>query len=291
MEEWSLEEKEDGNSIGESKVILGERTKLPYILSVVLLALVAVSSAGGLFLDEIYQETTIMEEVWMGFDLIGLFVFVPLLGTSLTLSVKNHERAKLLLIGTTFFVLINFIGRLFSTQYNIFFPIYVGTVVLSGLILIFLLRNPDIKKIGYHFGQSAPIKSTAGYMGAVCGILIALHALIYILFWINGELPQFFIDNDFFIRLVSTIDLIFIVPVGLTGAIWLWKGKSWGYVYSIGWNLGVTIHYGALSSASLMAFQTGTPENIYELAIWIPIAVASLIITVIMLDRMKTFNR
>ncbi len=290
MEEWTLDGGKKDPAV-EKNSILGTRSKSTHLMIFLVLVLLAFTSAAGLLIEGVYEDPTHIKEAFLGIDLITLTVAVPLLGISLILSLRGKERAKLISFGTIYFALKSYTFRLFGADYNYLFLTYVATFILSIFVLYLLLDDPETKRIGYHFDDSVPSRMVTIYMGVISSILIAVQVVIYIIFCYNGELPQFFFNGDFLSKIISILDLAFIVPPGLLASYWLWKEKPLGKVLAIGWNLGLSIYYGSLSSAALMAFQTGETENIYELGLWVPIAVASLIIVVVLLDRMKVFKK
>jgi len=286
MDEWSLDEKttpEDEEDWGA-----GSKTRPAYAVSIIVLALMVVASAGGLLLDNIYHDIHVIEEGWIGNALISLVVGAPILGGSMILSLRGYKAARLVWMGMLYFALTNYTLHLFGAEFNLFFPLYVVIVVLSTLALLLSYRATNEKEISRLIRYNIPMKWVGVFIAGVSIVLIAFHSAIYLRFFLAEEIPNIVLGTSHMTKMVSAVNLLLIVPIGIASAFWIWGRNPWGHLLSIIWNVNLVIYMAALSSAALAAFQTGYLENLDEFGLWISIAVGCLIVVVVLLDRMET---
>ncbi len=289
MDEWSLEGKETVESEEESWTV-GTKTKPAYLISIIILALMILASAGGLVLENVYQDIPVIQAGWEGNALISLVVGVPVLAGSIVLSLRGNRGAKLVWMGMLYFALTNYALHLFGAEFNLFFPLYLGIVVLSIVALLLSYRSTDEKEISRLIRRNIPIKWVGVFIAGVSLLLIAFHSAIYLRFVFTEEVPQIVLGSGYMTRIVSAVNLLFVVPLGIASSFWIWDRKPWGHLLSIVWNVNLVVYTAALSSATLAAFETDYLNNLNELALWISIAVGCLIVVVILLDRMETGN-
>ena len=287
MDEWSLDEKKTTEDEEESWDA-GSKTRPAYVVSIIVLALMVVASAGGLLLDNIFQDILVIEEGWVGNALISLVVGAPILGGSMVLSVRGYKAARLVWMGMLYFALTNYTLHLFGAEFNLFFPLYVGIVVLSTLALLFSYRATNEKEISRLIRHNIPMKWVGVFIAGVSMILIAFHSVIYLQFVFTEDIPNIVLGTPYMTKMVSAVNLLLIVPLGIASAFWIWERNPWGHLLSIIWNVNLVIYMAALSSAALAAFQTGYLDNLNEFGLWISIAIGCLIVVVVLLDRMET---
>ncbi len=287
MDEWSLEEKrtpEDEEESWDSD----SKTRPAYVVSIIVLALMVVASAGGLLFDNIYQDILIIEEGWIGNALISLVVGAPILGASMVLSMRGNKAARLVWMGMLYFALTNYALHLFGAEFNLFFPLYVGIVVLSITALLLYYKAINEKEISRLIRHNIEMKWIGVIIAGLSIILIAFHSAIYLRFVFAEEIPEIVLGTAHMTKMVSAINLLLIAPLGIASAFWIWGRNPIGHVLSIVWNVNLMIYAAALSSATLAAFQTDYLDNLNELGLWISLAIVCLIVVVILLDRMET---
>ncbi|MBS3781865.1 MAG: hypothetical protein KGY66_04255 [Candidatus Thermoplasmatota archaeon] len=285
MDEWSLEGK-NTEIDEENGSIFSSRPRSGFIVSIIVLVLMILVSAGGLVIENIYQDIEVIQEGWLGNALISLFIAVPLLAGSMIFSWRGSERAKLLWMGMLYFTLCNYTFYLFGAAFNYLFPFYVGIVILSALGLMLSFKSIDEKKVSRLLRHNLPIKWMGVFIAGVVIVLLVFSSWIYLEFFFTGALPGIVLGTPDMTKMVSTVNLLFIIPLGFASAFWIWDRNPWGHVLSIVWNVNLMVYTAALSSSTLFAFKTGELGNLNELGLWMSIAIACLIVVVILLDRM-----
>ena len=180
------------------------------------------ASVGGLF-GHLYRDETAIRHAWYGTDIVTLSVVVPLLTVALIKAQKGSERALLVWAGGLGYTAYNYAFYLFGAQFNALFLVYVALFSLSVYALVLLLSAIDVKTIGQHFGNHAPLKGLALFL-----LLVALPLGVFELaqvsaYLFTGKLPTV-------PPLIFALDLSIIVPTSALAAVLLWRRSAWGYV-------------------------------------------------------------
>lgn len=160
-------------------------------------------------------------------DMVTLFIAVPAAIVALFLSQKNLFKARLALSGLLGYFLYTYTSYTFLWNYNPLFIVYTVLMSLSLFAFIQSLTSFDLNSIKSHFSENLPVKWISGY-------LISISVLIGLL-WLGKLAPTFGgatpVGLEHYTTLViQGMDLGFIVPAGLFGAVQLLKRKPIGYL-------------------------------------------------------------
>jgi hypothetical protein len=238
-------------------------------LSILIVFLTAIASAGGLFLSGLYRDNLLVMSAWKGNDLVTLFIAIPILVIALVLSRRGSQRAHLIWMGMLDYMLYNYAFYLFAAAFNKFFLVYAALLALSIFALIFGLANLNVEAIARRFRPTTPVKWIAGYM-LLCAIGLSVVYLVQsIRFIFTGELPAVVTRTEHPTSVVFALDLTLLIPVMIVGAVWLLQRKPWGYILA-----GISTVKGpaytlVLTSGSLWAANAGVPGTSTEIPIWI----------------------
>src|SRR5215207_4361055 len=102
-----------------------KQLKTPFVLSVIVLLLAVLASAGGLFIPGVYRDNEMIRTAWFGNDIVTLCLVSPLFGIALYGAAGGSLRAQLIWIGLLGFMVYNFAFYLFGTAFNTLFLVYV----------------------------------------------------------------------------------------------------------------------------------------------------------------------
>jgi hypothetical protein len=262
--------------------------RIAYILSAVLAGVLILQTIGGLFIDGLYRDNIWVVSIFRGTDWVTLLLVVPVLIGSLILAVRDSIRARLVLMGSIYYVFYNNMYYLFSA-FNSFFLVYVALFVLSAGALIAALISVKANQIIWP-ERSAPRKTISVTM-FICGAILAVMWVGQsLLFIANGKLPQLIIDSGGITHMVAALDLTLIVPPLIVGAAWLWKSRPWGYVIATTFFIQCAII--TLDLIITPAFQTaaGTKDAWTMVPLWALMGAAFLISSVYMLKSIRVKN-
>lgn len=221
----------------------------PYILTIFILALSLIASAGGLFIPTLYHDNDFIRRAWLGSDITTLFLVVPLLAVALVFSMRGSLRAQLLWVGLLGYILYNYAFYLFGATFNSFFLIYTVLFASSIYALILVLSNLPLRIYRDRFHPKTPVKALSVFM-----IVIALPLVI---FELSQVLTAIFSGKEPAVPpLIFAMDLSFIIPNMVLAAVLLWRRLAWGYVLTAimmvkGFTYGLGL---VISSASVAEF-------------------------------------
>ncbi|MDF2547645.1 MAG: hypothetical protein K0R93_2543 [Anaerosolibacter sp.] len=206
--------------------------KIPIILSIIVMILAIIASAGGIFIGDLYQDNVQTKAAWYGNDLVTLFVVVPLMIWALSSAARESYRAQLVWLGGLWYMVYNYIFYLYGAAFNNFFLLYVALFVLSTYGLIFALIKLDTKRIAETFSTRTPVRRVSCYMVFFSLLLGGLWIAKSIGFIMTGQVPQDILQTGHTTAMVYATDLALLMPATVLSGILLWKREAWGYVLS-----------------------------------------------------------
>jgi len=264
--------------------------KLIHILSGVILLLSIISSAGGLFIDDLYRDNEFLKVVWKTTDLMILIIGMPVFFIALVYSTRGSFRADLILLGMLDFTLYNYGYYLFAVSFNWFFLLYVAIYVLSATTIIIALLKLNVKNIAQQFRKKTPVKLIAGFMLFVSVALAAVYTMMTVGFIATGEIPVIVERSEHPTNVVFAMDLSLVVPIFALGGVWLWKRKPWGYILAT-----ISMVKSAVYNLILCVITVAVARNVYsdaysELPLWIFLTFASLIGIFLLVSNLQPKN-
>lgn len=198
-------------------------SKTSYLLSIIIITLAAIASAGGLLFQDVYRDIEKFKIGWIGNDLVTLCLVIPIFISALIFTKKGSSRALLLWMGVLGYMFYNYAFYLFGAAFNAFFLVYVALFSLSGYALISGLSNLHVADIRNKFNPNTPVKGISIFLLFISlplGFVEVIQVLNYIIRDIEPAIPT----------LIYALDLSIVVPNTALAAILLWKKHPWGYV-------------------------------------------------------------
>ncbi len=256
------------------------------ILSILIVALAAITSAGGLLLNGLYRDNAFVKTTWLGNDIVTLFLAVPLLAAALVYSVRGSFKAQLIWMGLLDYMLYNYAFYLFGAAFNGFFLLYVALLGLSIFALIFGLVNLNLTGVNQQFRAKLPVKWIGGYyLFVACG-LGAVYFSQSIAFIATGKVPPIITASGHPTNIVFALDLTLLVPWLVLGALWLMKRRPWGYVIAGILSVKGPLYTFILSLNTVLVMRAGLGGN-GELPLWAMLTVLGLIASGLFYGNMK----
>jgi len=83
--------------------------RISIILSKIIIVLTVIASLGGIFANNIYRDNELVKAVWLGNDIVTLFVAIPIMIGALFFSLRNSLKARLIWMGTLWYMVYNYI--------------------------------------------------------------------------------------------------------------------------------------------------------------------------------------
>jgi hypothetical protein len=262
--------------------------KSSYIMTIIIVVLPLIAAVGGLFIDELYKDTSSFAlHAWYANDIILLAVGLPLLIAALLLSIRGSLRGQLVWLGMLNFTIYNYSYYLFGAALNSFFLIYAALFTLSMYSIVFGLVLIDYNNIEKSFKKKTPVKGISIFM-----ILLAITlGGAWIVQWINfvttGNPPQIMINLNSSNNLVATLDLTFVVPLCIVAAYFLWQRRPIGYVLTVMLNVKGFVYNLILIYGSIVQEQAGIKGAMDLVPLWVILCIGCLSSFVILLINMK----
>lgn len=248
-----------------------------YVLSAIIAVLIAVASAGGLFIDGLYRDNLWITSQLRGSDFVRLAVVVPVFVVALIYAMRGSQRAQLIWLGGLWLSVYDYAFYLFGAAFNAFFLVYVALFSLSILALIFALPRVDAQKISQAFSTRTPVKAIGVYLAFIALFLGGLWTAQTVNFLVTGQLPQSLVASGVHTEIVFALDLSLVVPGMALGAVWLWRRQPWGYVLAALMLVKGTLYPLALLGMALFTARAGVPDAWSMAPFWGFFAAASLI--------------
>jgi hypothetical protein len=253
-----------------------------FTLTAIILVLATITSAGGLWLKDLYHDPDLIKAAWLGNDLVTLLVVVPLLAFVLWQVQRGSERAQLIWLGLLAYVFYNYAFYLFGAVFNKFFLLYAALFSLSMFSLILGLLQLDVRLIRQQFRPLIPVKWISLFLLFISLPLAVVEigqCLNYILKGKNPDVPP----------LIFALDLSLVVPSTALAAVLLWRRHPWGIVLA-GMMLVKAFTYGLVLSLSATLIgsssQWGTQDPL--LPFYVLVALGGLTGSLALLGSFKT---
>jgi hypothetical protein len=241
--------------------------RVSYLLTGLAAVAMAVVSAGGAFAPAwLYRDNPLIAATFRGQDLVTLVVAVPLLVLGLILEVRGSARGRVLWLAMLFNALYSYLFYTFGAAFNAFFLLYLA---IMGLALYALLSAVP----GLQFSPASTTGRTARVAGIAYLLVVAtglglLWTGMSVTYLFTGAVPAPIVASGHPTGVVFAIDLVFIVPPMVIGAIGLIRRRAFGGFVAVAMCLSGTIYTLSLAAGSLEGVAEGVGTGA-ELSLWI----------------------
>jgi hypothetical protein len=254
---------------------------LCYVLTWIIAILATVACAGGIFIKDLYQDTSFIKTAWLGNDIVTLTVVLPMLIIALMLGKREYQRAQLVWMGLLAYMVYTYAFYLFGAVFNAFFLLYVLLFSLSVYALVMGLSNLDASGIRKNFSEKTPVNWLGVYLLSISlplGFFEVGQCLSSIL---GGNMPAA-------PTLIFALDLSIVVPNTALAAILLFRRHAWGYI------LAAMMLIKAFTYGVVLSFSTALIADFSLSATWDPlisfylfVALGGLIGSIVLLGNLK----
>ena len=198
--------------------------KKHWVLFLPMLLLVFFAAITGWMSETLYSNNNLDLSIKLAYyDLSLLIIILPVSLICFILSVNNYLRARLFTLGLTVYLMFSFGVTLFTSAQNNFFLVYISILTLStfyfikGLVEFQRILPDAIDK------RTSRIVSIVLLFSAISGAIFLLSDAITAL-----ATPS----NETMVNAPQVLDLAFILPITIYGAVRLWKNKKDGILIS-----------------------------------------------------------
>ncbi len=260
------------------------------ILTPLILVLLPVATGVGLFATGLYRDTAWMIPQARGQDLVSLIVAETLLLVAfIWATLWSRQRgvtARLLWMGALAYVLYTYAMYSYTTYFNALFLVYVALFSASLFALIDLLAHLDVAQAQAAARPGMPRRVIAGYL--------ALVGLFFLVAWLGqivpallrGAVPAVVLQAKTPTSSVHVQDLAVVIPLLFVAAVWLWRGRPWGFTLAAILLVLSDIMLVAIVSMSLFSAQAGIAGALDLIWVFVALTVVSLVITGLFFGRL-----
>jgi hypothetical protein len=200
------------------------------LLTLLIVLLLPVATATGLFMSGFYRDTTWMIPQARGQDLVTLIVVEPLLIGALIGAQRKRVAALLLWMGALGYVLYTYAMYSYTTYFNALFLVYVGLFSTSLFALIDLLVHLDLTQIRAAIRPTMPARVVAAFCALVGAFFLAAWLGQIVPATLQGTVPEPLLLAKTPTSAVHVQDLAVVLPLFFAAAVWLWQRRLWGFV-------------------------------------------------------------
>ncbi len=182
--------------------------------------------------------------VW---DVINLFIGLPLFAVAIYLNQRNSLRGRLLLGGLLFYFSYVYVLAMTGYSFNRLFLVYVAIFALSAVTFFINLHDIDVGRLPAQISPRFPHRLFIGFTFIMGALLVFLWLGRIIPIMVNDQFPP---DMAGMTTPVSQgFDLGMVVPLLLSTGILLWRRSPWGYLLA-----SISLSYGLLMCITLPAW-------------------------------------
>jgi len=245
-----------------------------------LAGLMLVQALLGLLLQRHYRDEEWIRAAWFGNDWVTLVVGVPLLAAGRMFAARGSVRGLLFWLGMIGYAVYNYAYYLFGATLNVFFPLYVVSLVLSAVTLVLALSRVDVGHVAASFRSRTPVRIIGGYLVFVGIGLASVWIAMWAAYVFAGR-PTPVAPEAF--KLVAALDISIMATVLGLGGILLWQRQAWGYVVAAIAGIQGSLYLLVLSVNSVIAIHRGLVNTPGELSMWGSLAILTSTATLLLL--------
>lgn len=218
----------------------------------------AVASAAGLWIPELYRDAPATEAMFRGYDLVSQVIVSPGLMAAALLERRGSVRAQLSWAGLLAYCVYGYAFYVFGTVFNDVFLAHVAVFTLSIAALTLTLANLDVAGVANSFGERTPVRTVSVLLLLLAVPIGALWVFFSLCMAVTDQPPAdtLLVQSQAELHLAYVIDLTLLVVPYVLAAVLLWGRAAWGYVAATVLLVSGLVHQ--LSHIAALAFQAQT---------------------------------
>lgn len=245
----------------------------------------AVAAAGGAFApDWLYRDNPLVSATFRGQDVVTLLVAVPLLVLGLVREVRGAASGRVLWLAMLFYALYSYLFYAVGAAFNAFFLLYLAIV---GLALYALLCS--VPRLGSDGADTSTAARVVGvtYLLVVAAGLGLLWVGMSLGYLVTGMVPAPIVASGHPTGVVFAIDLVFLVPPMVIGAVGLLRRRAFGSLLAVVMCLSGTVYTLSLAAASIAVRASGHGAG-EEAPLWIGLTLFGAVTTALLVGGRRT---
>jgi hypothetical protein len=261
--------------------------RVAYLLSAIVAVVLAIVSAGGVFIEGLYNDNALISQAYRGQDMVTLLVAVPLLVVGLLLERRGSARGRIVWLAMLAYTLYGYLFYMLGAAFNPFFLLYVAAFALSLYALVLSVPRIDVAELTAGFSDGAARWVAIVYMlvsGVGLGVLWTGMSVGYLF---TGDVPAPIVASGHPTGVVFALDLSLIVPAMIMGAVLLLRRRPWGWLLAGVMSVKGSVYTLGLAVATIVVERTGVGSGA-ELPIWAGLTVLGALSAVLLLANLRS---
>ena len=205
-------------------------SNLSFSISIVIIILSLFASSFGIAFPSLYaNESVKLAADFRGQDFATLLIAIPLFTYSLLSARKGSVRGILMRLGILVFFIYQYLQYSVGTAFNYLYFIYIMIFSLSFVALAIGIIELDLDRLKRCLAYKFPLLATA-----ICEMTLAVMLAVM---WISKALERYYsgikghLDRETSVMMIEqTMDLGFLVPIGLSAGCFLLMKKIAGFI-------------------------------------------------------------
>lgn len=260
---------------------------MAYWLTGLVALAMAVVSAGGVFgAGWLYRDNPLIAATFRGQDMVTLVVALPLLVAGLRLERQGSGRGRVLWLGMLSYAMYGYLFYAVGAAFNAFFLLYVAIFGLALYTLVLAATGIDFGTLAAGRDRRATRLVAIVYLLLVAVGLGLLWTGMAISYLFTHVVPGPIVASGHPTGVVFAIDLVFIVPPMLIGAIGLIRRKRIGWVLAAVMSTSGAVYTLSLAGASIVVASAGLGTG-EELPLWAVLTLLGAGTSALLLNRMQ----
>ena len=209
------------------------KTAMAHRLTAGVAVVVAAASLAGLWAQDLYTDSTAVEAMFRGYDLVTLVIVAPLLLLTLLPAVRGRVPAELLRMSMLAYCAYNYAYYLFGAELNSALLAHIAIFAGSLYALVASMATLDVAALAAHFHRHTRARAVAVILLVLGASLAVLQASGLAAFALTGTAPaepSQLVVSASFTRLGAVLDLSLLAPAYLLAGFWLWRRRPWGFL-------------------------------------------------------------
>jgi hypothetical protein len=257
-------------------------------MTLLLAALVLVSSSAGIFVNGMYvRETPSWALLAIAQDIANVVAVVVLL-TAVYFVSRESVRGVLVWIGVILFLIYAFVIYTFDVHFNSLFLLYVAILGLSVYTFLGGAMRLDLDALKNHLPAKTKVRPAVS-------VFLMLSALLFYFLWLSedvpallaGSVPASATEAVLPTNPVHVLDLGIYLPAIIIASVSLWRRKALGYAFAVPLLVFITLTgFGILIMDSLLS-AAGVPVSSGQEAFVVALVAVSLVLSWLYLRMVK----
>jgi len=228
-----------------------------FVLSGLVVALMAVASAAGVLVRGVYPDGPWAREALRGGDLVTLVLAVPLLLGALIFSARGSRRAQVVWLAMLGYAIYTYAYYVFGAEFNDVFLPHIAILSMSIFALALLAPRLDVAGIAARIRGGAAARWVGAFLILVGLGQGGLWAFLIVRFALTGELlADIPVDGQ---HLVFALDLALLAPTLVVAGILLFRRTATGLVMGAAVSLFGLVYQVNLQTAAVFQDVAGVP--------------------------------